>query len=94
MSSKITRTLWYNILVSAEKRSLLCYRSTTLSSVAVKLTNSSGPLLEVKRNGLVQKKWHPSIKNWIDTIPNFKKKNLSIQFPSLPKSQMRNSQMS
>lgn len=93
-SSHIVRTICHDLLVSAEKRSLLCYRSTSLSSVAVKLANGAGPLLEVKRNGVVQKKWHSSIKKWITTIPNFKEENLSIQYPSLPKPQMSKSQMS
>ena len=58
-----------NTLVNAGKRSLLCYRSTTYSSTAVKLVGGTGPVLEVKRNGVPLKQWHASLVNWIDSFP-------------------------
>lgn len=55
-----------------------------LKSTVVKLVDGSGPCLEVKRNGVPMKAYHPSVTSWVKTLPPGAEKNLSVQYP--PKS--------
>lgn len=85
---------FWQILLRAPKRSLVRYTHpnpskappiTVLKSTVVKLTDGNGPCLEVKRDGVLMKKAHPSLKSWIGRLEPGAHTCLNVQYPPTPR---------